>query len=498
MMSISENMRKTAARILLAVYISAEVFAAGALSAFPSYAAVNWPSLSQSVNAGAAVCMDADTEAILYGKNIHSKKYPASITKIMTAIIVLENCSLDEEVYFSETALNNLEVGAVTARTSVGDVLTVRDCLYALLYRSANEVANALAEHVAGSISAFADMMNAKAKELGCLNTHFVNPSGLHNDEHYTTAYDMALIAMEAMRDPVFLDLEDDESYRIGPTAQVPQGMVVTIGHRMLRSTGGYTDSRVIGGKTGYTSKAGNTLVTMAEDGGRRLVAVVLEDRNPAHYNDTRAMLDLGFSSFQNVEAEGLIDSAALEERLVTDGIIPESANNLKTERPLLLSLPAGASTEEVTADYEYNISGNAPPEAVARVSFLLGEHTAGSYFILNERESTLSILDDVPTGTKVAVISISLAGIIGIAAFLILGGGTAYHAHNVSVEKKQLQRMKEKRRRRLESMGISEAEFKRMVESRRTGYTGKSSYKNSDRAGANMSGRKGKPRNKG
>ena len=428
---------------------------------------------------------------------MNEQKFPASITKVMTAIIVLENCDLDEEVVFSETALNNLEPGAVTARTSVGDVLTVRDCLYALLYRSANEVANALAEHVAGSIPAFVDMMNEKAKELGCINTHFENPSGLNDENHYTTAYDMALIGREAMDNPAFLDIEDDESYRIGATAEVPQGMVVTIGHKMLRSTGDYTDSRVVGGKTGYTSLAGNTLITMAEDNGRRLVAVVLEDRNPYHYTDTEAMLDLGFDSFTNVDASGLMDTAGLEERLVTDGIIPEGANNVKSDSALYLTLPYGADASEVTAHYEYNLSGNAPRDAVAKVDFLYGDHTAGSYFILNERESTLSILEDVPTGTKVAVLSVSLATIAGIAAFVLLGGGTAYHAHNVSVEKKQLRKLKEKRGRRLESMGVCEEEFRRLVENRK-----KAQEQNrSQRKAENLSIRnryKGRPRNKG
>lgn len=491
------NIKKTMARAVLAFYTFSAFFfsiSAGSLCAF---GAVDWPALPQSVNAGAAVCIDADTGAVLYGKNMNVQKFPASITKVMTAIIVLENCDLDEEVVFSEKALNNLEPGAVTARTSVGDVLTVRDCMYALLYRSANEVANALAEHVAGSIPAFVDMMNEKARELGCTNTHFANPSGLNDEDHYTTAYDMALIGREAMDNPVFLDIEDDESYRIGATAEVPQGMVVTIGHKMLRSTGDYADSRVVGGKTGYTSLAGNTLITMAEDNDRRLVAVVLEDRNPYHYTDTKAMLDLGFDSFTNVDASGLIDSAGLEERLATDGIIPEGANNLKSDRSLYLSLPYGAEASEVTADYEYNLGGNAPQDAVAKVDFMYGDHTAGSYFILNERESTLSILEDVPAGTKVAVISVSLATVAGIAAFVLLGGGTAYHAHNVSVEKKQLRRLKEKRRRRLESMGVSEEEFRRLVENRK-----RSQEQNRERlrsSGQNAKNSyRGRPRNKG
>ena len=189
------SLKKTTARILLAFYIFSALFFSFSAGSLCSFGAVAWPTLTQSVNAGAAVCIDADTGAVLYGKNMNEQKFPASITKVMTAIIVLENCDLDEEVVFSETALNNLEPGAVTARTSVGDVLTVRDCLYALLYRSANEVANALAEHVSGSVDAFAELMNERAAELGCVDSHFANANGIFDENHYTSAHDMALIA---------------------------------------------------------------------------------------------------------------------------------------------------------------------------------------------------------------------------------------------------------------------------------------------------------------
>ena len=429
-------------------------------------AAMAWPSLPESVNAGSAICMDADTGAILYGKNINVTHYPASITKIMTALLVLENCSMDETVTFSQTAVSDLEPGAVTAFTSAGDQLSVKDCLYALLFRSANEVANALAEHVAGSVSAFADMMNQRAAELGCRNTHFVNPNGLNDPDHYTTAYDMALIARACMENPAFLELESVDSYTIGPTQKRPNGLTVTLGHKMKRSGTAYTDSRVVSGKTGFTSSAGNTLVTMAEDQGRRLVAVVLQDRNPMHYTDTKAMLDLGFSSFENVDASDFFDADAVEAQLITDGVIPqgEGANHLETDRKLQVSLPYGASAADLTSDYEYNLLGNAPEDAVASLKLSYGDHTAGEFFVLNSRESNLSILD-VSTPAKVAIVSISLASVVGVIAFFALGGGTAWHVHNVRVEKKRMERMHRRRRRRLEAMGLSEEEFREIVD---------------------------------
>lgn len=473
--------RKLWNRIIAGIF-AASLFAGVSLGTFctQAYAAVAWPSLAQSVNAGAAICMDAETGAILYGKNINAAYYPASITKIMTALLVVENCSLDEIVTFSETAVSNLEPGAVTAYTSAGDQLTVRDCLYAILFRSANEVANALAEHVAGSVSAFADMMNERAKELGCKNTHFVNPHGLNDSEHHTTAYDMALIARACMANPTFMELETVDSYKIGPTQKRPDGLTVTLGHKMKRSGTPYSDSRVVSGKTGYTSLAGNTLVTMAEDNGRKLVAVVLKDRNPLHYTDTKNMLDLGFSSFENVDASSILNPDAMEEKFVTDGVIPqgEGANHLELDRPMTVSLPYGAEVSELVFDYEYNLYENAPEDAVAKLTLYYdGDHTAGEYFVLNSRESNLSILD-ISTPAKVAI-SISVATIIGIAAFFLLSGGTAWHMHNVREERKRREKMRRRRRRRLEAMGMSEEEFRKLVERRRYGEdTGKNDTK--------------------
>ena len=461
-----------AAALFCALLLFCFSFGGAALSGFrmpgmmTAYAAA-WESIPNSVHAQAAVCMDAETGAIVYGKNINEKHYPASITKIMTALLVIENCDLDETVTFSESAVTGLEPGAVTAFTSAGDKLSVRDCLYALLFRSANEVANALAEHVAGSVSAFADMMNARAQELGCTNTHFVNPNGLNDSNHYTTAYDMALIAQACMNNKTFLEIESVDSYQIAGTAKRPNGLKVTLGHKMKRSGTAFSDGRVVGGKTGFTSSAGNTLVTMAEDGGRKLVAVVLQDRNPYHYEDTSDMFDLGFSSFENVDAESVFDKKAVEAQLITDGVLPKGtgANTLETDRKLRATLPKGASLSDVTVSYEYNLgTGNAPEGAVAKMKLSYGDHTAGQYFITNSRESTLSILEDVPTPAKVAI-GISLATAVGIAAFFILGGGTAaWHVHNVRVERARMERMHRRRRRRLEAMGMSEEEFRDLV----------------------------------
>ena len=152
-------------------------------------AAPEWPS-NVSIEADGGILMDADTGTVLYGKNMDQSYYPASITKILTALIVLENCSLDEMVEFSHDDVYNVEAGSSSAGIDEGDILTVRDCLYALMLASANESANALACHVSGSREAFAELMNQKAASLGCTGSHFANPSGLNDENHYTTAHD--------------------------------------------------------------------------------------------------------------------------------------------------------------------------------------------------------------------------------------------------------------------------------------------------------------------
>lgn len=165
-----------------------------------------WPGGPQ-IEAEAAVVMDADTGAFLYSKNMDRKEYPASITKIMTALVAIESGKLDSKIRFSENAVYNLEEGSSHVGIQVGEVLSMRRALYGLMLESANDVANGIAETVGGSISGFADLMNAKAAELGCVNTHFTNPHGLQNEEHYTCARDMALITQAA---PEASDLPED------------------------------------------------------------------------------------------------------------------------------------------------------------------------------------------------------------------------------------------------------------------------------------------------
>lgn len=248
------------------------------------------------VVAEGAVLMDAATGQVLYGKNQDQQFYPASITKIMTALVVLERCNLTDVVTFSASATTNLESGAVSLNITEGDQLTVEQALYGLLLKSANEIGNGLAEHVGGSISGFADLMNAKAKELGCKNTHFANPHGLNDSTHMTTPYDMALIMRAALQNETFRKIDTTLTYNF-PATKKAGARTITMGHKMMYPSDSRYYEGIIGGKTGYTSKAGNTLVTGVERNGVRLIAVVMKSKS-TQYTDTKALLDYGFANY--------------------------------------------------------------------------------------------------------------------------------------------------------------------------------------------------------
>jgi len=246
-----------------------------------------------SIGAQGAAVYNANTGEFLYEKNGDTQFAPASITKIMTGLLTVEQANLDDTVYFKSSAVANLDSGATTLPVRAGDSMSVRDALYAMMLKSANEVSNGLAEHIGGSVAGFSNMMNNRARELGATHTNFVNPNGLNNQNHKTTAKDMALIAAEAFRNPTFRAVAGSGSYTFTATNSKSAPSSVKMHHKMV--TGEISYDGVIGGKTGYTKSAGNTLVTAAERNGIRLVVVVLKCSG-THYDDTKKLLDYGFS----------------------------------------------------------------------------------------------------------------------------------------------------------------------------------------------------------
>ncbi len=258
-----------------------------------------WTMTEPEIAAEGAVLMDGATGKVLYGKNPDQQFYPASITKVMTALLVLERCGLGDMVDFSASATTNLESGAVSLNITEGDKLSVEQCLYGLMLKSANEIGNGLAEHVSGSVQGFAELMNQKARELGCQNTNFANPHGLNDASHKTTPRDMALIMRAALQNDVFRRITTTCSYDF-PATKKEAARTITMGHKMLFPTDSRYYEGIIGGKTGYTSLAGNTLVTGAERNGVRLIVVVMKAKQ-THYADTKALLDYGFANYEEL-----------------------------------------------------------------------------------------------------------------------------------------------------------------------------------------------------
>lgn len=266
----------------------------------------NWPT-GPAVYAESAIVMEADTGMILYAKDTQAKNYPASITKIMTALVTLERCELNEEVTYSYHATHSIEFGSSSIARTEGEILTVEESLYALMLSSANECANALAEHIAGSNEEFAVLMNEKAKELGCVNTNFSNPSGLHDENHYTCAYDMALITKAALQNEDFRRIAGTDYYTLRATNKNDEELWMQNHHYMIAPyrTDKYLDDTIFAGKTGYTTDALNTLVTCGTRNDMDVIVVTMRTRSTGEkgvplFTDTAALLDYA-NNFQKL-----------------------------------------------------------------------------------------------------------------------------------------------------------------------------------------------------
>lgn len=276
--------------------------------------------LSQS-----AIVVDMKTGYTILEKNIKDKLYPASITKIMTAILTLENAKMDEVITFTSEAVFSIEEGSSAAKVDVDEQLTVEQCLYGLMLISGNDLANGLAEHVGDTMDQFANMMTNKAEEIGCLNTNFTNAHGLHDDNHYTTAYDMALISKYAYEKcEMFKTLCSTGYYECQPTNKQPLVRQWRNNNRLINKYEKEFYADCIGGKTGYTNKAGGTLVTYANINGRTLLCVVMKSANSlSAYADTTNLYNyvkekVGQDVFSKFDEEYAKKQESAEQQTIT------------------------------------------------------------------------------------------------------------------------------------------------------------------------------------
>lgn len=329
-----------------------------------------------NVDSGAAILVETSTSKILYEKNAYEKMYPASTTKVLTAILVLENCQLDEMATVSHNAVYSLPNGYVNASLIEGEEMSVKDLMYALMVKSANDAAIVLAEHVGGSVQGFADMMNEKAKELGCKNTHFVNPNGIHDDNHYTTAYDLYLMANYGMKNPIFRKYVSTVSYTLPATNKYSgNDRICLTTNDLLKRNSKYYNENAIGIKTGHTTEAKNCLIAGAEKNDVELISVVLHSGTnkeglSVRYVDTNKLFDYGFNEFKFTDF------------VITNDVIQniEIENGTKETKNLDLlasdTLNAYINTDTNLENLEPNVTLNENIQAPIKQNDILGTAT--------------------------------------------------------------------------------------------------------------------------
>ena len=283
-----------------------------------------------SISSGAGLLIERSSDRILFEKNAYKKMYPASTTKILTAIVVLENTDLNDMATVSKNALETIPNGYVTCNLQIGEELSIKDLMYALMVKSANDAAVVLAEHVGGSVEGFSDMMNEKAKEIGCKNTHFVNPNGIHNNNHYTTAYDLYLMADYALsfeHTNEFREFVSKTSYTLPATNMYPaEDRSFTTTNELIKINNNdridnYYYKNALGIKTGHTSQAGYCLVSSSNRDDLEFISVILDGGFDSkglseRYTETIKLFNFGYDNFTLTkikEANNIIDTIIVE-----------------------------------------------------------------------------------------------------------------------------------------------------------------------------------------
>ena len=428
-------------------------------------AADYWPDAPETLSPS-VILMEESTGTILYEKNMDEAHYPASITKIMTTLLALENGNLSDMVTFSDDAINNTE-GSGIAR-DYGEQMTLEQCLYGVMLESANECAYAVAEHVGGTVENFVDMMNAKAKELGCTNTHFANPHGLQDENHYTTAHDMALIAQAAYQNETFRIIIGTKMYTIPPTNKHAEETVLRNHHDMLctyhNANRKYLYPYCVGGKTGYTATANSTLVTYAEKDGMTLICVVMDTQSPNQFIDTVNLFDYAFDNFQVLNvAEN--DTNYSAETTVDNGNLNNIEPFVELDKDAVIVLPKTAEFSDTSSSVEYNDSD---PEIAGSITYTYAGRNVGKadikttgvvvegYAFDNEstEEEEQEAVSTVQVRPIVVVLLIVAVILLGVLLFFLKRFYDNYYIikHNRAVRrdrKDQKRRIRKKRRRR-------------------------------------------------
>jgi len=342
------------------------------------------------ISATSAVVMDAQTGQILYQKNAHKKMYPASLTKIMTGILAAEYGKFNEDITFSYDAIFGIGRDTSHIALDVGEKLKLEYAMYALMLNSANDAANGIAELISGSVPEFSKLMTKKAKEIGAFNTKFQNPHGLHDPNHYTTAYDLAIITKYGLQNKKFKEVASTVKYTVPPTNK-NETRYLLHGHKMLRDGTKYTYAPAYLGKTGYTHEAKNTLVTVGKKDGLEVIVVTLN--NPANYlyKDTINLFEYTFDNFERVKLSNkdtFIDNIKVVD-YVKNKRVELGNTSLVCKTDSYLTLPKNYNLDNIV------IKKNLPTEILAPI--VKQETTIGTVSYLYE-DKEINKISLVPT----------------------------------------------------------------------------------------------------
>lgn len=316
-----------------------------------------WPQAPE-IDSKSAIVVERNSGIILYEKNCTKAMYPASTTKLLTALITLEETSLEDIVTFSWKSVNTIGSGASHIGMRTGDKLSVYDCLCGLLIPSANEVANALAEHISGSVEEFANLMNERGKELGLINSNFENANGLHSDNHYTCAYDLYLILDACVDIPAFIEIDSKTAYVKKADKILARDIPMGTTHMLLKKSSEYYNPTAICGKTGYTAQAGRVLATYAEYNGMELICITMGATGQNHFVDTNKLLNYVFDNFSVTQLSASSTQSADISKITPLKVERESFLLKKSLEQGEVILPSTVRAEELKRAFRTDVDG--------------------------------------------------------------------------------------------------------------------------------------------
>jgi D-alanyl-D-alanine carboxypeptidase len=357
----------------------------------------NWPE-GPEIGAQAAILMEMNTHTILYAKNIHEKSYPASTTKILTCLLAMQNCSMNETLTFSHDAIYDVPTdGSRLGGVDTGDTMLLENALYCVLVESANDVASAVGEHVAEklgyekSVESFAKIMNEKAKSLGCVDSNFSNANGLYADDHYTSAYDLALIGCEFFSNELLCKMSSTSNYHFKLKADDENDTWIS-SKNQLYSGKPYEYQYLLGSKTGFVSQSRQTLVSAAEKNGMKLVCVIFTEESPYQYEDTITLFQYGFENFQclsidDYETKYKIDTSDLFD--TENDLFGDSTPLISMKSDQYIVLPNSVNFDEAVSSLEYNTSEDS--DVLATINYTYNDVNVGSCDIIYNKSDTPS-----------------------------------------------------------------------------------------------------------